>query len=271
MVDKLKDILIACAIAIVFSVTSCSAPKNVSYMQDLQEGQIEVSEIEKQIKIRPEDKLSIVVKSKNPELSDLFNLPIVSYRVGNGVNSSLYSGNNTVSYYTVDSDGDIDFPVLGELHIAGMTRSEVAKYIKNRLQKEKLVNDPVVVVEYVNLGVILAGEVAKPGRYELTHDHLTLLEAIGMAGDLTIQGKRENVMVVRQEDGKPKAYYVDLTKAEDLFNSPVYYLQQNDYVYVEPNDMRKRQATVNGNNILSASFWVSIASLLTSISVLIFK
>ena len=176
-----------------------------------------------------------------------------------------------VSYYTVDSNGDIDFPVIGEIHIAGMTREEVASYIKNRLVKDKLVNDPVVVVEFVNVGVILAGEVNKPGRYEVNRDHITILEALGMAGDLTIQGKRENVLVVREENGKPKAYYVDLTKAQDLMNSPVYYLQQNDYVYVEPNNMRKRQSTVNGNNVLSASFWVSIASLMTSIAVLIFK
>lgn len=241
-------------------------------MQDLSEQQKVFNTIENQIKVRPEDKISIVVKSKNAELSDLFNLPIVSHRVGSTADyAQLYSGNNSVSYYTVDSNGDIDFPVLGEIHIGGMTREEVSKYIKNRLVKEDLVKDPIVVVEFVNVGIILAGEVAKPGRYELNRDHLTLLEAIGLAGDMTINGKRENVMVIREENGSPKAYFVDLTKGEDVFNSPVYYLQQNDYVYVEPNNMKKRQSTVNGNNVLSASFWVSVASLLTSVCVLIFK
>lgn len=267
----LKKIHIVVSLAVLLGAASCSAPKNVAYMQDLQDHQVEITRIENQIKVQPEDKLSIVVNSKDSELSDLFNLPIVSHRVGNSTTSSLYSSNNNVSYYTVDSNGDIDFPVIGEIHIAGMTREEVARYIKNRLVKDKLVNDPVVVVEFVNVGVILAGEVNKPGRYEVNRDHITILEALGMAGDLTIQGKRENVLVVREENGKPKAYYVDLTKAQDLMNSPVYYLQQNDYVYVEPNNMRKRQSTVNGNNVLSASFWVSIASLMTSIAVLIFK
>ena len=267
----LKKIHIVVSVAVLLGAASCSAPKNIVYMQDLQDHQVEITRIENQIKVQPEDKLSIVVNSKDSELSDLFNLPIVSHRVGNSSASSLYSSNNMVSYYTVDSNGDIDFPVIGEIHIAGMTREEVASYIKNRLVKDKLVNDPVVVVEFVNVGVILAGEVNKPGRYEVNRDHITILEALGMAGDLTIQGKRENVLVVREENGMPKAYYVDLTKAQDLMNSPVYYLQQNDYVYVEPNNMRKRQSTVNGNNVLSASFWVSIASLMTSIAVLIFK
>ena len=267
----LKKIHIVVSVAVLLGAASCSAPKNIVYMQDLQDHQVEITRIENQIKVQPEDKLSIVVNSKDSELSDLFNLPIVSHRVGNSSASSLYSSNNMVSYYTVDSNGDIDFPVIGEIHIAGMTREEVASYIKNRLVKDKLVNDPVVVVEFVNVGVILAGEVNKPGRYEVNRDHITILEALGMAGDLTIQGKRENVLVVREENGKPKAYYVDLTKAQALMNSPVYYLQQNDYVYVEPNNMRKRQSTVNGNNVLSASFWVSIASLMTSIAVLIFK
>lgn len=271
MFQMLKKILFSSSVVLLMLASSCSAPKNVAYMQDFQEQQIVAEQMEKQIKVQPEDKLSIVVKSKNPELSDLFNLPIVSYRVGNGTNTSLYSSNNSVSYYTVDDQGDIDFPVLGQIHIAGMTRSEVAKYIKNRLIDAELVNDPVVVVEFVNVGIVLAGEVVRPGRYELNRDHITILEALGLAGDLTIQGKRENIMVIRQEDGKSKAYFVDLTKGQELLNSPVYYLQQNDYVYVEPNNMRKRQSTVNGNNVLSASFWVSIASLMTSIAVLIFK
>lgn len=260
-------------VALAMGLASCSAPKDVAYMQDFRNSsQFEITNIENKIKVRPEDKLSIIVKSKDAELSELFNLSTVSHRVGNSASSNIYSNtNNNVLSYTVDSSGDIDFPVLGEIHIAGMTREEVAKYIKERLIKEKLVNDPVVTVEFMNAGITLAGEVTKPGRYDINKDHLTILEAIGMAGDLTIQGKRENILVIRQENGKSKAYFVDLTKASDILNSPVYYLQQDDYIYVEPNNMRKRQSTVNGNNVLSASFWVSIASLMTSIAVLIFK
>ena len=129
----LKKIHIVVSVAVLLGAASCSAPKNIVYMQDLQDHQVEITRIENQIKVQPEDKLSIVVNSKDSELSDLFNLPIVSHRVGNSSASSLYSSNNMVSYYTVDSNVDIDFPVIGEIHIAGMTREEVASYIKNRL------------------------------------------------------------------------------------------------------------------------------------------
>ena len=115
------------------------------------------------------------------------------------------------------------------------------------------------------------GEVLAPGRYDMNRDNITILEALSLAGDLTIQGKRDNVMVIREEDGQLKTYRVDLTNGQQLMSSPAFYLKQDDIVYVEPNGVRKRQTTVNGNTALSASFWVSVASLLTSVAVLIFK
>ena len=134
-----------------------------------------------------------------------------------------------------------------------------------------MINDPVVTVEFSNLYISVLGEVNNPGRYGIDRDKITLLDAIGMAGDLTIYGKRQNVVVMREEEGKQLFYRVDLTSVDDLYSSPVYYLQQKDVVYVEPNETRARQSTVNGNNVRSTSFWVSIASLLTSVAVLIFK
>lgn len=232
-------------------------------------GQIE-NVVQTDIRVQPDDKLSIVVSSKDGKLSDIFNLPIVSHRVGGGedlgINTSQY-----VSYYTVDPDGDIDFPVLGKIHIGGMRRNEVASYIKNRLTKEDLLKDPVVTMEYMNTVISVLGEVTAPGQFTINKDKITILEALGLAGDMTINGKRENVLVTRITNGKPQTYRLDLTDTQSLYSSPAFYLQQNDVVYVEPNDFRKRQATVNGNNVLSASFWVSVASLLTSIAVLVFK
>lgn len=268
---NLKKILFATQLCVLFLV-SCTTPKNVTYFQDLADGDVSEAIPVKDIRIRPEDKISIVVNSKDPMLADLFNLPVISHRVGTGTGAlSSMSNSQYVSYYTVNSKGDIDFPVLGEIHIGGMNRAEVAAYIKKRLLSENLVKDPVVTVEYANTGISVIGEVLRPGRYDINRDRITLLEAISLAGDLTIQGERESVLVIRDEDGRQKAYRVDLTDAKSLQNSPAFYLQQNDVVYVEPNAVKKRQTTVNGNNVLSASFWVSVASLLTSIAVLVFK
>ena len=152
-----------------------------------------------------------------------------------------------------------------------MTRSEVAGFIKGELMGRDLVKDPTVTVEFLNTGVSVMGEVLAPGRYDMNRDNITILEALSLAGDLTIQGKRDNVMVIREEDGQLKTYRVDLTNGQQLMSSPAFYLKQDDIVYVEPNGVRKRQTTVNGNTALSASFWVSVASLLTSVAVLIFK
>ena len=123
----------------------------------------------------------------------------------------------------------------------------------------------------MNLCISVLGEVASPGRYSIDRDKVTLLDAISMAGDLTIYGKREKVLVLREENGVQRVYGVNLCSAEHLYTSPVYYLRQNDVVYVEPNNVRARQATVNGNNVRSTSFWISLASRLTTIAVLVFK
>jgi polysaccharide export outer membrane protein len=173
--------------------------------------------------------------------------------------------------YTVDSDGNIDFPVVGKLHIAGMNREQVAAYVKDQLVSKDYVKDAVVTVEYANLGYSVLGEVSKPGRFNIDKDRITILDAISAAGDLTIYGKRENILVQREENGERKFYRVNLNSGENLYSSPVYYLQQNDIIYVEPNTMRARQSNVNGNNVLSASFWVSLASLATTITALIIK
>ena len=150
-----------------------------------------------------------------------------------------------------------------------MTREQVAETIKQKLVSQDLVKDPVVTVEFENLHYSVMGEVNNPGQYNIDRDRVTLFDALSKAGDLTIQGRRDNVLVIRTQDGKQYAYRVDLTDTDSVMNSPVAYLQQNDVVYVDPNNVRKRQSTVNGNNVLSTSFWVSVASLLTSIAVLL--
>ena len=244
------------------------------YFQDLKPGETAITLPEvKAITVRPEDKISILVNSRDPELTDLFNLPIMSRQLGQSLRNS---GNTTgasqgVSAYTVDAKGEIDFPVLGKIQVAGLKREEIAEHIKNELMRRDLVKDPVVTVEFANLCVSVLGEVNNPGRFSIDRDRLTILDALSMAGDLTIYGNRSKVMVLRQEGGVQKAYGLNLTSGADVYTSPAYYLQQNDVVYVEPNEMKARQSTVNGNNVRSTSFWISLASLLTSVAILIFN
>lgn len=258
-------------ILMVLAAVSCSTPKEISYFQDLQPGVTELTITDPvEIKVRPKDKLSILVNAQDQKLTNMFNLPIVSQQIG----QDFTGGSGTsrgVSGYTVDSFGDINFPVLGKIRVEGMTREQIAEYLTGQLKEKELIKEPVVTVEFMNLGVSVLGEVNRPGRISINRDNLTILDALSEAGDLTIFGKREKVLVLRQENGKQRVYGINLCSADQLYTSPVYYLQQNDVVYVEPNDTKSRQSTVNGNTVRSTSFWISLASLITSIAVLIAK
>ena len=258
-------------ILMVLAAVSCSTPKEISYFQDLQPGVTELTVTDPvEIKVRPKDKLSILVNAQDQKLTNMFNLPIVSQQIGQESTGSSGTSRG-VSGYTVDSFGDINFPVLGKIRVEGMTREQIADYLTKQLKEQELIKDPVVTVEFMNLGVSVLGEVNKPGRISINRDNMTILDAISEAGDLTIFGKREKVLVLRQEDGKQRVYGINLCSADHIYSSPVYYLQQNDVVYVIPNDTKSRQSTVNGNTVRSTSFWISLASLITSIAVLIVK
>ncbi len=263
------------AVVALVLMTGCKVPQEVAYFQDVNTEMILDNVKSVPFKVKAGDKLAILVKSKDPRISSLFNLPVYSSRIGqggsvNGNGAELRSytggGSETVADYTVSPEGTIDFPVLGVLHIAGMTRSEVAGYIKGEIIGRQLAKDPVVTVEFLNAGISVIGDVNNPGRFDMNRDDLTVLEAISLAGDLAITGQRENIRVLRKENGKIRTYILDLTDAKNLTSSPAYYLQQDDVIYVEPNKMRKRSTTVNGNNALSVSFWISVASLLTSVT-----
>ena len=247
---------------------SCSTPKEISYFQDLESVEGQRIGGAKGITVRPKDKISIIVNCKSPELTALFNLPYVTQRLGENSRSTISSGYSQgyISGYTVDDRGCVDFPVLGEVHVAGMTREEIASEIKRELREQGQETDAVVTVDFMNLYYQVLGEVARPGRYAIDKDALTILDAIGAAGDLTIYGRRDRVKVLRDEGGRMRTYEVDLCSASDLIASPVYYVRQNDVIYVDPNDVRARQSTVNGNNVRSTSFWISLTSLAASVT-----
>ena len=261
----MKKILLMAMLAL--ALASCNTSKKIVYFQDIQVNRPEAITEARDITVQPKDQISILVSSKDPQLAALFNLPRAQYQIGS---ESSESSSGQISGYTLDTEGYIDFPVLGRLYVAGMTKSEIASFIKKRLMDENLINDPVVTVEFMNLYYSILGEVNNPGKYMITKDQITLLEALSMAGDLTIYGKRDAIFVVREENGQRVTHWVDL-RTQDLFHSPVYYLKQNDVIYVQPNKVRAGQSTINENNVKSVSLWISIASFLSSLGVLLFK
>lgn len=233
-------------------LASCAAPKKVPYFQDLEAGDA-VKIIETQeIRLKPGDKFTVHINSKDEELVRPFNLIRSSGNSGGGSETRLA--------HTVDSEGFIDFPTIGKIHVEGMTRDKLAKHIKKLLLENKLVGDPVVLVQFTDMQVSIIGEVGSPGKVNINKDRYTILDAITDAGDLTIQGQRDNITVLREEYGVQRAYSLNLNDAAQLHSSPAFYLQQNDIVYVEPNGSRAAAASTNGNSLRNASFWMSLAS-----------
>ncbi len=247
--------------SLLLMLASCSSTKDIAYFQDVEHGAT-TSVAHKQLTLLPEDKISILVNTRNQELTNSLNLPYVTRQIGNNTASTSQG----MAGYTIDKDGYIYFPQIGKLHIAGMTRSEVSEFIKKELNEKGIAKDAIVTVEFSNLKYSVLGEVKSPNTYAIDRDAITILDAISKAGDLTIQGERTNIQVIRRENNnEEKVYTLNLCSLQDIQQSPAYYIQQNDVIYVKPNRMRERQSTVNGNNIRSSAFWISIASLLTSV------
>ena len=278
---KIKSILSSTLFALILAclASSCSTPKNITYFQGAENAEIfEIAEAQnKAIKVEPYDKLSITVSCQDPALAQMFNLEVFTNTAGqrSGFNGTdNFRGYNIgysdgINAFTVSAEGTIEYPVLGTIKVEGMTRNELAAFIKGEIMGRGLIKDPVVTVEFLNIGVSLLGEVNAPGRYDMNVDALTILEAISLAKDLSIQGNRQNIKVLRKDGDKLQTYVLDITDTEKLVKSPAYYLKQGDIIYVEPNDIRKRQTINNGNSVMNISFWVSVASLLTSAAILV--
>lgn len=241
--------------------SACNSTKEVVYLQDVVPLKQQDIERKYEVFIHEDDLLSIMVNSKDPELALPFNMPLVTYQIG-----SESSGQQRVLGYLVDTNGDIDFPILGKIHVAGLSRLELRDLIKEKLISGDYIKDPVVTVQFLNYKVSVMGEVARPGSFTITGDRITLLEALSMAGDLTIYGRRDRVAVIREENGKRTILFHDLRSSE-IFTSPCYYLQQNDIVYVEPNKAKAGQRDINQNN--SVSVWLSAVSVLAAVASLL--
>ncbi len=263
----LKALTLICLAA---AIASCGSKtyKNIDYLQNvLRDTTMSLNtNFNEGIIVQPKDMISIVVTSRNPELSAMFNLASVTYQAGS--ESGVSGGYQRIMGYSVDEKGDIDFPILGKLHVAGLNRWGVAEVVKNELVRKNLLKDAVVTVEFLNFKISVVGEVSRPGTFNVTGDRINILEAISLAGDLTIYGKRDNVTVIREQNGKRQLYKIDLRDTE-LFKSPAYYLQQNDVVYVQPNKVRAGQSTINENSFRSVSFWTTLSASFLSIANLI--
>lgn len=254
---------------------SCATPTNIAYFQDMEESQVLQNQKVTPIRLKPMDQVSIIVNTRVPEVTAMFNMPYYTNRIGetqsltsaSGTNYSLSAGN--ISGYTLDADGNIDFPVLGKINLAGKTREEAANHIKNLIIASKQTKEAVVTVEFMNLGFSVLGEVTRPGRYKIDRDRFTIFDALGLAGDLTINGQRENVTLVRHNGQADEVFKLNLLDAGQLYSSSAFYVQQGDMIYVLPNEKRVRESTVNGNTVRSSSFWISLASLTTSVIVLV--
>ena len=258
MNTKVQHYLLLCLIVL---LASCSAPKEVLYLQDIASVKEENIDKNYEVIIHKDDLLAILVNSKDPELALPFNMPVVTYQIGGQT-----SVQQRLLGYLADQNGDIDFPILGKIHVEGLTRMQVTELIKQKLMEEDLIKDPIVTVQFLNFKVSVMGEVARPGTFDISGDRITLLEALSMAGDLTIYGRRDRVAVIREKDGKRRITYHDL-RSSDIFQSPCYYLQQNDIVYVEPNKAKTGQSRINSNN--SVGVWLSAVSVLASITSLL--
>ena len=230
------------ALLVVLSMGSCVSPKKFVYMQDMEVGKGYPFDTNYEAIVHCNDRLDITVSSKSPELAVPFNANGGVFQIGtNGIvsNGTAIEGVKTEKQgYRVDKDGNINFPILGTLHVEGMKVSEVTNMIRNLIISGDYIKDPLVSLEFLNFKYSVLGAVSKTGTYAVEGDRITLLEAIAKAGDLETRARVDRVAVIREEGGERVMYMHDL-RSKDLYQSPCYYLQQNDVVYVEPKYLKK--------------------------------
>ncbi|MBR6346265.1 MAG: polysaccharide biosynthesis/export family protein [Bacteroidales bacterium] len=242
--------------------------KKIVYLQDVTEDSSVPMEVNTGLIIQPQDQISIIVSARDPKLAAQFNLSVSNFQTGTELGMGG-GGTQRITGYIVDNDGNINFPGLGKVHVAGLNRWALQDFIRTELEDKGLLRDAVVTVEFMNIKISVLGEVTSPGTYSVTGDKITIFGALALARDLTIHGRRDAVKVLREKNGVRELYVLDLRDSE-IFNSPAYYLQQNDVVYVDPSKVRAGQSTINENYFKSGAFWISLASIsMTTVSFII--
>lgn len=250
---NLKTLVLSAAVVI--AMTSCSHKTTLPYFTDItdqKEGVIPKQEYLP--KVQSDDELQILVSSTSPEATVAYNLPFV-----NAASRDVITKTSTPRYqtYVVDSKGDIEFPILGKIHVAGKNIEQIEEMLYNEISRD--VKDPIVTVTLANFKVVVAGEVKMPQTISVNGNRISILDALATAGDLTEYGERSNILVIRENNGERTFAHLDLNSS-DILTSPYYYLQQNDYVYVAPNKIRQANSKYNTNN----SFKLSVISTVVS-------
>lgn len=267
---KTKLYLLSSLAVVVMLLSSCATRKDLLYLQDMEETK-EYPVVQKyEAIIHRDDKLSIVVSCKNPDLAIPFNMPGQGgYSVDSNGNitttPAVNSGNSkNQPGYLVDINGDIEFPLLGKLHVEGLSRNQLTNMIKKMITDGEYLKDPIVVVDFLNFKFTVLGEVGGVGTYEVSGDRINLLEALAMAGDLTPQSRLDRIGVIREYGNKRRITWHDI-RSKDIFTSPCYYLQQNDIIYVQPTAAKAQELDQRKTYI-----YTSILSFISTITSLIF-
>lgn len=242
---------------------SCGSSKQIAYFQNADSLNYAASKGLFDAKIMPKDLLTITVSTTDPKAATPFNLSVTNTLNATGY---LSTGAGSLQTYLVDNDGFIDFPVVGQLKVGGMTKRQCENYIRDKiLPYMSKTENPIVTVKMASFKVTVAGEVKAPGVFNVDQEKISVIEALARAGDLTIYGKRGNVLLIREDaTGEKSVHRLNLNDA-NLINSPYYYLQQNDYLYVEPNSVQAKNSAIGS----STTIWISVVSILTSVASLV--
>ena len=254
----MKKLLLSLIVGVtILSFVGCGSSKKVAYWQNIDSISLAASKGLYDARILPKDELTILVQTSDPITSEPFNLR---------QSGSAGSGQSRVQGYLVDNNGYINFPIVGKIHVAGLTKTECEDLVKSKIQPYlSRTENPLVAVRMSSYRVTVIGEVNSPGVIPVSTEKMSIMEALAEAGDLTIYGKRENVMLIR-EDANGEKHNVRLNlKDANVINSPYYYLQQNDVVYVEPNNVKARNSEIGS----STTIWFSVVGILTSLASLL--
>jgi len=248
-----------------FLLGSCGSTKNVAYFQNSDTVDLSQSQFLYDAKIMPKDQLTITVSTTNDEAAVPFNLTVPTPQ---SVNSRSSYSQAMLQTYLVDNSGNITYPIIGEIHVGGLTKSEAENMIREKIKVYMAeAENPIVTVRMTGYQISVIGEVARPGTFTVSREKITVLEALAQAGDLTIYGMRNNVQLIREDaDGKKAIYFLNLNDA-NLINSPYYYLQQNDVIYVTPNKVKAQNSSVGS----MTSLWFSATSILISLTSLLYN
>jgi len=269
--DKMKKSFIkqisffALIVTTAFLLGSCGSTKNVAYFQNSDTVDLSQSQFLYDAKIMPKDQLTITVSTTNDEAAVPFNLTVPTPQ---SVNSRSSYSQAMLQTYLVDNSGNITYPIIGEIHVGGLTKSEAENMIREKIKVYMAeAENPIVTVRMTGYQISVIGEVARPGTFTVSREKITVLEALAQAGDLTIYGVRNNVQLIREDaDGKKAIYFLNLNDA-NLINSPYYYLQQNDVIYVTPNKVKAQNSSVGS----ITSLWFSATSILISLTSLLYN